>query len=121
MIVADCRRLSGFIALVAAAACSKSQPPEVPPPPDVVVEPVQVRDTPVQAEFTGQVRGGEDVEVRARVAGFLQSMNYREGGPVKKGDLLFPIDPKPFQATVARAQADVAEAKARHDRTVVQV
>jgi membrane fusion protein (multidrug efflux system) len=86
-----------------------------------VVQPVEVRDTPVQAEFTGQVRGGEDVEVRARVAGFLQSMHYREGSPVKKGDLLFLIDPKPFQATVARARADLAEAKARHDRTVIQV
>src|SRR3982751_3713275 len=48
-------------------------------------------------------------------------MNYREGGRVKKGDLLFLIDSKPFQATVARARADVAEAKARHDRTVIQV
>jgi membrane fusion protein (multidrug efflux system) len=80
-----------------------------------------VRDTPVQAEFTGQIRGGEDVEVRARVAGFLQSMHYREGSPVRKGALLFTIDSKPFQATVARARADLAEAKARHNRTVIQV
>jgi membrane fusion protein (multidrug efflux system) len=48
-------------------------------------------------------------------------MHYREGGPVRKGALLFTIDPKPFQATVARARADLAEAKARHDRTVIQV
>jgi membrane fusion protein (multidrug efflux system) len=82
---------------------------------------VDVRDTPVQAEFTGEIRGGEDVEVRARVAGFLQSMHYREGTLVKKGDLLFVIDPKPFEAAVARARADVAEAKARHDRAVIQV
>jgi membrane fusion protein (multidrug efflux system) len=86
-----------------------------------VVQPVEVRDTPVQAEFTGQVRGGEDVEVRARVAGFLQSMHYREGSPVRKGDLLFTIDSKPFQATVARARADLAEAKAGHNRSVIQV
>jgi membrane fusion protein (multidrug efflux system) len=107
--------------LCAALADCKTAPPHRQPPPAVVVEPVQVRDTPVQAEFTGQVRGGEDVEVRARVAGFLQSMHYREGSPVRKGDLLFLIDPKPFQATVARARADLAEAKARHDRTVIQV
>jgi membrane fusion protein, multidrug efflux system len=117
---AGCRFVPALLLCAALADC-KTAPPPIPPPPAVVVEPVQVRDTPVQAEFTGQVRGGEDVEVRARVAGFLQSMHYREGSPVRKGDLLFTIDPKPFEATVARARADVAEAKARHDRTVIQV
>ena len=107
--------------LSAALAGCKTAPPPVVPPPEVVVEPVEVRDTPVQAEFTGQIRGGEDVEVRARVAGFLQSMHYREGSPVRKGALLFTIDSKPFEATVARARADLAEAKARHNRTVIQV
>ena len=115
-----CRFVPPLLLCAALAGC-KTAPPPVPPPPAVVVEPVEVRDTPVQAEFTGQVRGGEDVEVRARVAGFLQSMDYREGSSVRKGDLLFTIDSKPFQATVARARADVAEAKARHDRTVIQV
>ena len=76
---------------------------------------------PVQAEFTGEVRGGEDVEVPARVAGFLRSQNYREGSLVRKGQLLFTIDPKPFEAAAARAQADVAEAQARHNRAVIQV
>jgi membrane fusion protein, multidrug efflux system len=76
---------------------------------------------PVQAEFTGEVRGGEDVEVRARVAGFLQSLDYREGTLVRKGDLLFVIDPKPFEAVVARARADLAEAQARHNRALIQV
>src|SRR6478736_9406336 len=94
------------------SSCKKTPPP--PPPPEVVVQPVTVRDVPIQAEFTGEVRGGEDVEVRARVPGFLQSMNYREGTLVRKGDVLFVIDPKPLEATVARARADVAEAKARH-------
>ena len=58
---------------------------------------MDVRDTPVQAEFTGEIRGGEDVEVRARVAGYLQSQNYDEGTVVRKGQLLFVIDPKPFE------------------------
>ena len=99
----------------------KDAPPPPPPPPEVVVQPVEVRDTPVQAEFTGEVRGGEDVEVRARIPGFLQSMHYKEGTSVRKGQLLFLIDPKPFEATAARARADAAEAKARHDRSVIQV
>jgi membrane fusion protein, multidrug efflux system len=119
--MAGCRFVPAVLLCAALVDCKTAPPPAAPPPPSVVVEPVEVRDTPVQAEFTGQVRGGEDVEVRARVAGFLQSMDYREGSRVRKGDLLFTIDPKPFQATVARARADVAEAKARHDRTVIQV
>src|SRR5215831_7326225 len=120
MTTAGCRTLAALLAGAALANC-KSAPPPPPPPPAVVVAPVDVKDTPVQAEFTGEVRGGEDVEVRARVAGFLQSMDYKEGTLVRKGDLLFTIDPKPFEATVSRARADVAEAKARHDRAVIQV
>jgi membrane fusion protein (multidrug efflux system) len=76
---------------------------------------------PVQVEFTGEIRGGEDVEVRARVTGFLQAQHYREGSLVRKGQLLFTIDPKPFQAAAERAEAEMAEAQARHNRAVIQV
>ena len=112
--------LPAWLVLAGLAGCG-DEPPPAPLPPEVVVQPVEVRDVPVQAEFTGEVRGGEDVEVRARVAGFLQSLEYREGTLVKRGDLLFTIDPKPFEATTARARADLAEAKARHNRAVIQV
>jgi len=115
------RRLLGLLVVCTTIAGCKESPPPPTPPPEVVVEPVQVRDMPVQAEFTGDVRGGQDVEIRARVAGFLQSQHYAEGSLVRKGDLLFVIDPKPFQATAARAQADMAEAQARHNRAVIQV
>jgi membrane fusion protein, multidrug efflux system len=118
--LAGCRFVPALLVCATLAACKTAPPPPVVPP-AVVVEPVEVRDTPVQAEFTGQVRGGEDVEVRARVAGFLQSIHYREGSSVRKGALLFTIDSKPFQASVARARADLAEAKAGHNRTVIQV
>lgn len=120
MRVPGSRSLPAVLLLTGLAGCSRKAPP-APPPPEVVVQPVEVRDVPVQAELTGEVLGGEDVEVRARVAGYLQELAYREGSYVKKGDLLFVIDPKPYEATVARARADVAEAKARHDRAVVQV
>ena len=114
------RSLWTALLLTGLAGCKKAPPP-APPPPEVVVQPVEVRDVPVQAEFTGEVRGGEDVEVRARVAGFLQQLSYQEGSLVKKGDLLFVIDPKPFEATAARARADLAEAQARYNRAVIQV
>lgn len=120
MIVAGCRHWPALLVLAGVAGC-KDSPAPAPPPPEVVVQPVDVRDTPVQAEFTGEVRGGEDVEVPARVAGFLQSLDYREGSVVRKGQLLFTIDPQPFEATVARARADLAEAQALHNRAVIQV
>jgi len=120
MRVAESRPLAALLILGTLSGC-KEPPPPPPPPPEVVVQPVDVRDTPVQAEFTGEIRGGEDVEVRARVAGYLQSQDYDEGTVVRKGQLLFLIDPKPFQATVARARADVAEAAARHSRAEIQV
>ena len=80
MSVAASRPLPVLLILGTLVGC-KEAPPPPPPPPEVVVQPVDVRDTPVQAEFTGEIRGGEDVEVRARVAGYLQSQNYDEGDP----------------------------------------
>jgi membrane fusion protein (multidrug efflux system) len=120
MRVAEYRLLPALLVLSNLVGC-KEPPAPPPPPPEVVVQPVDVRDTPVQAEFTGEIRGGEDVEVRARVTGYLQSQNYDEGTVVRKGQLLFVIDPRPFEATVARARADVAEARARHNRAEIQV
>jgi membrane fusion protein, multidrug efflux system len=110
-----------LLACVGFAACKETPKPPPEQPPSVVVEPVEVRDAPVVSEVTGEVRGGEDVEVRARIAGYLQSINYREGTLVRQGDLLFVIDPKPFEANVARARADLEKAQAAHDRAVVQV
>ena len=121
MTVAGCRLLPALLLCVGIAGCDKKTAAPAAPPPEVAVEPVDVRDMPVQVEFTGEVRGGEDVEVRARVTGFLQSQHYREGSLVRKGQLLFTIDPKPFQAAAERAQAEMAEAQARHNRAVIQV
>jgi membrane fusion protein (multidrug efflux system) len=101
-------------------ACGKEAPPP-PPPIPVQVSAVASRDVPVMAEFTGEVRGAEDVQVMARVAGFLQEQAYREGELVKKGDLLFVIDPKPYEAAVSQARAAVAEAQAMLTRATVQV
>jgi membrane fusion protein, multidrug efflux system len=83
------------------------------PPAEVNVATVQPRTLPVTLEYTGQTAGSREVEVRARVTGILLSRNFREGAPVKQGQSLFTIDPAPFQAALARAQADVAAAEAR--------
>jgi RND family efflux transporter MFP subunit len=66
-------------------------------------------------EFTGQFAAVERVELRARVSGYLQSHHFEEGQIVKKGDLLFVVDPRPFQAAVDSAKAQLAQAEARVD------
>ena len=83
------------------------------PPPEVNVVTVQARDLPATFEQVGQISGIREVEVRPRVTGILLRWNYREGAAVRAGDSLFTIDPAPFQATVTRAEADVASAEAR--------
>jgi membrane fusion protein (multidrug efflux system) len=100
------------VATAVIAACK--EPPVVEaPPPEVYVTPVVQKDVPVYLELVGQTEGFQDIDVRARVEGFLDSVNFREGSFVRKGDLLYQIDPKPLQATLAQAKADLATAQAR--------
>ena len=68
---------------------------------------------PVTYEYVGQTAGSREVEVRARVTGILVNRNFKEGAPVAKGQSLFTIDPAPFRAALARAEADVGAAEAR--------
>ncbi len=64
------------------------------------------------ADFTGQTAAVKSVDVRARVWGYLQSVNFTEGALVRKGDLLFQIDPRPYQALVNQAKAKIAQDQA---------
>jgi RND family efflux transporter MFP subunit len=66
--------------------------------------------------FTGRVESSERVEIRARVTGYLEQVNFRDGALVGEGDPLFVIDPRPANAELARAEAALAQAQARHDR-----
>lgn len=86
------------------------------PPAEVTVAAVATRELPVSWEYTGQTAGSREVEVRARVTGILLRRNFTEGARVKKGQSLFTIDPAPFQAAAARAEADVAAARARMEQ-----
>ncbi|MDX2148590.1 MAG: efflux RND transporter periplasmic adaptor subunit [Planctomycetota bacterium] len=83
-----------------------------PPPPQVTVANPTERTVPVTLDFTGTTRGVESVEVRARVRGFIASKEITEGQRVKKGDLLFVIDPRPFEAIVRQNQAQVESRRA---------
>ncbi len=85
-------------------------------PVPVAVVTAQPEAVSVSLEYAAQTIGSREVEVRARVTGILEKRNYAEGGRVKAGQSLFTIDPAPFQAAAARAEADVAAAAARHDK-----
>jgi membrane fusion protein, multidrug efflux system len=87
------------------------------PPPEVAAITVEPKSLPASFEYVGQTTGSREVEVRSRVAGILLSRNFKEGGPVKKGESLYSIDPAPFEAALARAEADVAAAGARYDQS----
>jgi membrane fusion protein (multidrug efflux system) len=102
---------------VLASACQGEQANVAPPPPQVFVANVERRDVPVLIELVGQTKGSQDVEIRARVEGFVDSVAFQEGTIVRKGQVLYRIDPKPFEATLANAKADLATWEARYTKT----
>jgi membrane fusion protein (multidrug efflux system) len=96
---------------IALTACGKSEPPP-PPPIEVQVAQVLQRDVPIMIEEIGQTLGSSEVEVRARVEGFLDTVDYKEGSFVRKGDLLYTIDPQPLEAKLARTRGELASSQA---------
>lgn len=108
--------LSALI-LTSAAALAQGAPPA---PPVQVSTPLAKRVTNWD-EFTGRFEASEQVEVRARVSGFLDALHFRDGQLVKKGDLLFTIDQRPYQLSVDAARAEVARAKAQVELTQSEV
>jgi membrane fusion protein, multidrug efflux system len=108
--------LIACLTLAATAACSKKEPPP-PPPPEVQIAEVVQKDVPIYIELVGATLGSEDIEIRARVEGYLSSVNFTEGSFVKRGQLLYKIDPQPFQAALSQAQANLETAKARLEKT----
>lgn len=84
---------------------------KTPPPLAVGVVEVQRQDVPLFVELVGTTMGAQDVPIRARVEGFLETMNFREGGFVSTGDLLYTIDALPFQAKLVEAQSKLATAQ----------
>jgi membrane fusion protein (multidrug efflux system) len=102
------------VVVVAALGVACEEPaPVTAPPPEVYVTGVVQRDVPVYLELVGQTEGFQDVEIRARVEGFLETVNFQEGSFVKQGELLYTIDRKPLEAIVAEGKASQATAEAR--------
>ena len=102
-----------LVAAIATACSSQAEPGAgMPPPPEVSVAQVLNKDVSRWDEFTGRVTAIETVELRPRVSGYVQQVAYQEGQEVKKGDLLFVVDPRPYKARLAQAEADLERARA---------
>jgi len=104
-------RLLPAAALVALLASCGGQQAEKTPPPEVDVQVVQPQSLPIQKELVGRLAAFRSADVRARVPGVLQRRVFQEGQDVKQGDVLFTIDPAPYQAALAQARASLAQAE----------
>ena len=107
------RTAAALSLVLALAACGQGQQASNgPPPPAVTVAKPVVRAVTDQDEYVGRFVAVDAVEIRARVSGYLDKIHFRDGQMVKQGDLLFTIDKRPFENTLAQARATLAQAKA---------
>jgi membrane fusion protein (multidrug efflux system) len=117
-------RCAGILALLAAmcsTGCGNKEQAAPPPPPDVEVVEVAQRNVPVVKEWVATFDGKVNAQVRAQVAGYLLKQNYSNGAFVKQGAPLFQIDPRPFQAILDQAKANLAQARGNLDRAQAQL
>jgi multidrug efflux system membrane fusion protein len=109
-------RLAGPLLL--AVGCQKSSVPAAPPPaPEVTANQPARRNSVEWDQDQGRMEPTESVEIRSRVTGYLQSINFKDGAEVKKGDLLFVIDSRPYQSELDRVQANLQQAVTRFELT----
>lgn len=105
---------------VGSAAAAPATPAAPPPAIPVTVAVVEDKTITAWEDFSGRLEAVERVQIRPRVSGVIQSIAFREGAIVKAGDLLFTLDPAPYEAAVAQAEGQVASAKARVDLARLQ-
>jgi RND family efflux transporter MFP subunit len=101
--------------------CGRTQAAAPTPPPEVRVAPVIQQDVPVYSEWVATLDGYVNAQVRPQVAGYIIKQNYKEGSLVHKGEVLFEIDPRPFQAALDRAKGDLAQAQAQLGKSNLDV
>jgi membrane fusion protein (multidrug efflux system) len=102
-----------LLAAALLAGCQRAPQAAAPqmPPPGVDVVEVSVRDVPVAKEWIGTLDGRVNADIHAQISGYLLKQNYKEGSVVRKGQMLFEIDPRPFQAALNQAKGNLAQAK----------
>ncbi|HKP62312.1 MAG TPA: efflux RND transporter periplasmic adaptor subunit [Polyangiales bacterium] len=100
------------LALSITTGCQQAAVAAKPKPAKVIVQKVEVSDVPIFAEFVGTIDGFENAEIRARTPGYIEAIHYKEGTAVKKGDLLFTLDPILAQASLTSATGSLEDARA---------
>jgi membrane fusion protein (multidrug efflux system) len=110
------RRALMLLAFAATLSSCGTETPPAPPPPNVKVAIVLQRDVPVYLEAIGETRGNTETDIRARVEGYIEKVTYQEGTEVTKGQLLYILDPRPFEEALAQAKAELARAQAEWTR-----
>jgi membrane fusion protein (multidrug efflux system) len=112
-----------FLAVFSSAmlGCGRTQAAAPPAPPEVRVVPVVQQDVPVYSEWVATLDGYVNAQVRPQVSGYIITQNYKEGSLVRKGDVLFEIDPRPFLAALDRAKGDLAQAQAQLGKSTLDV
>jgi RND family efflux transporter MFP subunit len=114
-----------FLAVVAlgifVSGCNKSQATTTTPVPEVGVTTVEQRDVPVYSEWVATLDGYVNAEIRPQVSGYIIKQDYTEGSLVRKGQVLFEIDPRPFTAALDRAKGDLAQAQAQLGKSTLDV
>jgi membrane fusion protein (multidrug efflux system) len=114
--------LTALVLGVVVTGCDASRAAGPPAPPPVVkAEAVVEQDVPISAEWVGTLVGYVNAQIRARVSGHLISQNYKEGALVKAGDVLFQVDPRPYQAALDQAEANVLQAESQLSQAKAQV
>jgi len=108
-------RMAPLVSGLLLTGCGKHPAQTAPPPPVVSVIMPVARDVVEWDEYIGRIEAPESVEIRARVSGYLDKVHFKEGKEVKKGDLLFTIDPRPYQADFDRADAEHERALSQAD------
>jgi RND family efflux transporter MFP subunit len=103
------------------SGCNKSQATTTTPVPEVGVTTVEQRDVPVYGEWVATLDGYVNAEIRPQVSGYIIKQDYTEGSFVRKGQVLFEIDPRPFTAALDRAKGDLAQAQAQLGKSTLDV
>ncbi|MCC5900802.1 MAG: efflux RND transporter periplasmic adaptor subunit [Halomonas sp.] len=102
-----------LMALLTGCEAKSEEAADAPPPPEVEVVDIAAQPVVLSESFTGRVEAAETVELRPRVSGYIQEVAFKEGELVEEGDLLFQIDPRPYQARVSAAQAELAQTRSQ--------
>jgi RND family efflux transporter MFP subunit len=112
--------VAGLLPIISGCSSGTAASPP-PPPPTVEVATVEERDTPIYSEWVATLDGYVNAEIQPRVSGYIVKQNYREGTVVRKGDVLFEIDPRPFVAALDQAKAQLAQAEAQLGKASLDV